>query len=157
MLKMRNSLTIAAIRFDGDCCLKNRPKRPLVFNCLYWHQRFHSWSDFISFRIAGQPILWGYENVYCEGLIWKPRQDGSTQQPKTAIAFGMVIESVRLDKILEKILGDNLFSAAWFSEMTCSEYSLPLLVCFEDLKPFHFGICLPVVGFGETINLSLKK
>ncbi len=71
------------------------------------------------FRVSGVPILWGWDKASIEGLVWKPGKKG---QPETAVAVGLVIESVRLDKLLEKILGNNLFSAAWFSEMTASRF-----------------------------------
>ena len=72
-------------------------------------------------RVSGVPILWGWGNLSIEGLIWKPKDTKNGQQPAKAVAVGIVIEEIRLDKIMEKILGSNLFSVAWFSEMTASE------------------------------------
>ncbi|XP_065055347.1 uncharacterized protein LOC135683868 [Rhopilema esculentum] len=79
-------------------------------------KKFGKGEEHKSLRIAGKPILWGWENCYIEGLIWKPRK--GTDQPTTAVAVGIVIEGIRLDKIMERIFGSNLFSVAWFSEMT---------------------------------------
>ncbi len=61
-----------------------------------------------------------------EGLIWKPdkTKPKNSDQPAKAVAVGVVIEAVRLDKLMEKILGNNLFSVAWFSEMTVGKYVL---------------------------------
>ncbi len=70
-------------------------------------------------RVSGVPILWGWDKCSIEGLVWKPKKEG---QPETAVAVGVVIEAVRLDKLLEKLLGNNLFSSAWFSEMTASRF-----------------------------------
>ena len=56
-----------------------------------------------------------------EGLVWYPTEKGDGQQPDKAVAVGIVIEDVRLDKLMEKILGDNFFKTAWFSEMVASK------------------------------------
>ena len=74
-----------------------------------------------SIRVSGVPILWGWDKLSIEGLIWKPKDTKNGQQPEKAVAVGIVIEEIRLDKIMEKILGSNLFSVAWFSEMTASK------------------------------------
>eukprot|EP00794_Sanderia_malayensis_P016803 gene16803-18499_t len=68
-----------------------------------------------TLRVTGTPILWGFEKTTIEGIVWKP---GKEDKPETAVAVGIVIEEARLDKLIEKIYGSNLFSYAWFSEMT---------------------------------------
>lgn len=68
------------------------------------------------------PILWGWDKVSLEGLIWYPKEKGNNEQPDKAIAVGMVIEGIRLDQLMEKILGDNFFKTAWFSEMVASKF-----------------------------------
>ncbi len=78
------------------------------------------------YRVSGVPILWGWDKLSVEGLIWKPdkTKPKNSDQPAKAVAVGVVIEAVRLDKLMEKILGNNLFSVAWFSEMTVGTYVL---------------------------------
>lgn len=73
-------------------------------------------------RVSGVPVLWGWDKISLEGLVWYPKNKGSkNEQPDKAIAVGMVIEGIRLDQIMEKIFGDNLFKTAWFSEMVASK------------------------------------
>ena len=67
--------------------------------------------------MSGVPILWGWDKTSIEGLVWYPKNKGNGQQPDKAVAVGIVIEGIRLDKLMEKIFGDNLFKTAWFSEM----------------------------------------
>ena len=76
------------------------------------------------------PILWGWERLSVEGLIWQPDKSRpqNADQPTTACAIGFVAESIRLDKLMEKIIGNKLFSSAWFSEMTASMISLVNIV-----------------------------
>ena len=69
--------------------------------------------------MSGVPILWGWDKVSIEGLVWKQKQQGG--EIKKAVAVGMVIEGVRLDKLMEKIFGDHVFTTAWFSEMTAGK------------------------------------
>ena len=69
--------------------------------------------------MSGVPILWGWDKVSIEGLVWKQKQQGG--EIKKAVAVGMVIEGIRLDKLIEKMLGDNVFKTAWFSEMVASK------------------------------------
>ena len=56
-----------------------------------------------------------------EGVVWHPKVKGNGIQPDKAVAVGIVIEDIRLDKLMEKILGDNFFKTAWFSEMVASK------------------------------------
>ncbi len=73
-------------------------------------------------RVSGTPILWGWDKCSIEGIIWKP--DAGTGQPATAVTVGVVFEDIRLDKLMEKIMGNNLFSSSWFSQMTASKMLL---------------------------------
>ena len=83
------------------------------------------------FRVSGTPILWGWDKLSLQGLIWTPTQSG---QPEKAIAVGMVIENIRLDHLMEKIFGKSLFASAWFSDMTASKY------CNEALTVVTLGV-----------------
>ena len=65
--------------------------------------------------------MWGWDKMSIEGLVWYPAEKGDGQQPDKAVAVGIVIEDVRLDQLMEKILGDNFFKTAWFSEMVASK------------------------------------
>ena len=82
-------------------------------------------------RVSGVPILWGWDKCTIEGLVWKPDKSKpkNSGQPNTAVAVGIVIEAIRLDKLMEKILGNNFFSVAWFSEMTASK--CPMLIKYR--------------------------
>ena len=82
------------------------------------------------FRVSGTPILWGWDKLSLQGLIWTPTQPGP---PDKAIAVGMVIENIRLDHLMEKIFGKSLFNSAWFSDMTASKY------CSEALAAVTLG------------------
>ena len=54
-----------------------------------------------------------------EGLVWN--QEKEKDKVTKAVAVGIVLEDVRLDKLIEKMLGDNVFKTAWFSEMTAGK------------------------------------
>ena len=78
--------------------------------------------------MSGVPILWDWDKASIEGLVWYPKNKGKGKQPDKAVAVGIVIEDIRLDKLMEKIFGDNLFKTAWFSEMVAGMYiEFPLL------------------------------
>ena len=64
------------------------------------------------------PVFNGFDKVTVEAMVW-------TGTP-TAVALAVVLDQVRLDEVLEQILGMSDIPMAWFSEMTLSKYSLSL-------------------------------
>ena len=98
---------------------------PFSFTTLHYLHLLH----FLLYRVSGVPILWNWDKSSVEGLVWYPKNKGNGKQPHKAIAVGIVIEGVRLDQLLEKIIGDNSFKTAWFSEMVAS-------MCIKFLAAF---------------------
>ena len=112
--------------------------RALYINLTFFHLTFTSFALSYSFnhlnfnllvkfnsfcslnRVSGIPVLWGWDKVSIEGLVWYPKEKSGGIQPDKAVAVGIVIEDIRLDELMEKILGDNFFKTAWFSEMVAS-------------------------------------
>ena len=83
-----------------------------------------------------------------EGLVWYPKEKGNGKQPDKAVAVGIVIEGIRLDQLMEKILGDNFFKTAWFSEMVASmQIDIPSLLSellssaysINDTRQYHMS------------------
>ena len=101
-------------------------------------------------RVSGVPILWGWDKLSIEGLVWYPKEKGNGKQPDKAVAVGMVIEGIRLDQLMEKIFGENLFKTAWFSEMVAG-------MCIEVRTTFlgiqtkqNMKTCKNILDFIQT-------
>ena len=63
----------------------------------------------INFRVSGKPVFNGFDKVTLEAMVWTGKPSG--------VSIAVVLDRVRLDEVLEQILGMSDIPMAWFSEM----------------------------------------
>ena len=64
--------------------------------------------------MQGKPVFNGFDQVFVEAAVWKATPTG--------VAVAVVFNRVRLDEVLERVLGMSEIPMAWFSEMTLCKY-----------------------------------
>ena len=64
--------------------------------------------------MQGKPVFNGFDKVLVEAVVEKSTPN--------KVAVAVVFNRVRLDEVLEQILGMSEIPMAWFSEMTLCKY-----------------------------------
>ena len=81
----------------------------------------------MNFSVAGTAILFGWDGVEIEGLMYN-------NAGTPVMALGIVIRKIRLDEIIDKMFKKKLAGVTWLTELTVGKLYVKNMVSFIDIE-----------------------